>query len=196
MTKIKCLLMYIKKRLPVFLWVLFALSCVGTSGLYAKYVMDIDTDISVNVSSLGDVKISVTEIDDNDEDNVAIFTIKNITEGYETPAYIRFAVIVNWADENGNLYYVNPSTVGLSVAGKPFGDLCTQIGDYYYYNGTVSPGAEIPDIRVTVVGSSEPPGYTHLRVTVLAEGIQCWPEAVVKDAWNATFNGTSWEAEP
>ena len=188
MTKIKCLLMYIKKRLPVFLWVLFALSCVGTSGLYAKYVMDIDTDVSVNISSLGDIEIAVEKINDS------TFTIKNVTTA-KTPAYIRFAVIVNWADENGNLYYTNPTKVGLSVADKPFGDLCTQIGDYYYYNGTVSAGAEIPNIHVTVVGSSEPPGYTHLRVTVLAEGIQCWPEAVVEDAWNATFNGTKWIAK-
>jgi hypothetical protein len=182
--------MYIKKRLPVFLWVLFALSCVGTSGLYAKYVMDIDTDISVNISSKGDIEIAVEKIDDS------TFTIKNVSTA-ETPAYIRFAVIVNWADENGNLYYINPTTVGLSVADKPFGDLCTKLekDGYYYYNGTVSAGAEIPKIYVTV-GSSAPPGYTHRRITVLAEGIQCWPEAVVKDAWNATFNGTIWEAKP
>ena len=182
MTKIKCLLMYIKKRLPVFLWVLFALSCVGTSGLYAKYVMDIDNDVSVNISTIGKIDIAVTETSHN------TFKIEH-TDSSKTPAYVRFVITANWADENGNLYYVQPSSYSIEAGN------CSMIGGYYYYRGYLRPETAIEDIKVTLnSGVSAIPGYPHFRVTVLAEAIQCWPNSVVEAAWGVTYTGSEWRA--
>ena len=186
MTKIKCLLTYVKKRLPIFLLILVAATSVATGAAYAKYVTNVDSNVSMDVSSIGDIEIMVVK------NANGTFTIRHDTANAQIPAYIRFAVIANWADDDGNLYYVNPAQHGITVDGMTVADSCTKLGDYYYYNGALSVGEEISDIKVVAVGASAPAGYNNLRVTVLAEGIQCWPDAVVKDAWNATFNGTSW----
>lgn len=187
MTKIKRLLTYVRKRLPIFLLILVAATSVAVGAVYAKYVVNVDSDISVEISSAGDVEITVVK---NANDT---FTIKHDTAKAQTPAYIRFAVVVNWADDDGNLCYVNPAQYGITIADRSLNDFCTKLDDgYYYYNGILPVGEEISNIKVVVIGSSAPAGYSNLRVTVLAEGIQCWPDAVVNDAWNATFNGTNW----
>jgi hypothetical protein len=60
MTKGKRLLTYIKDRLPLLLLVVCIISCAVASAVYAKYVKDIEAEVSINISGAGDVQISVT----------------------------------------------------------------------------------------------------------------------------------------
>ena len=160
------------------------ISCAIASAVYAKYVKDLDSNVNVNVIGYGDIEIEVVEKDDG------TYSIKH-DGGSDIPAYIRFAIVVNWKGAEG-LWYIDPTDVECDVP-----DECAQLlsDGYYYciYDGKpeIDVNEVISGIKVTT--SSLPPidGY-EFHVQIIAEAIQCVPTSVVKNAWNAEFKNGSW----
>lgn len=180
MTKIKCLLSQMKDKISAVICIICVLILAATGFAYAKYALDVDSDVSVNINATGDIEIAVTENGDG------TYRISH-GAGSRTPAYVRFAVVVNWADGSGNLYYTQPKDYTVTAPG------CGKVDNYYYYNGYLPVDGVIGDIAITLGdGVSAPVEYPNLRVQILAEGIQCLPESVAQDAWGVSFNGTSW----
>ncbi len=102
-------------------------------------------------------------------------SIKNISD---IDAYIRADVVVTWKDAQKNIYYEKPEVTLLADDAN-----WTKNGDYYYYNGTVSPGNSTSALIKSVEAkSTAPEGYT-LSVEIIAEAIQGDPEAAVQEAW-------------
>lgn len=180
---LKGLLAYIRHRLPVLLLMACVVSFTVTGALYAKYVKDVDKDVTVDVVSDGDVEIEITL------NSAGEYSIQH-TSNSKIPAYIRFTVITNWKNTaTDELWYLNPESVTVTAP------CAQQLSDGYYY-AVVDGKAEIAlntvlsGITVTTTQTA-PAGY-ELSVEILAEAIQCMPASAVEDAWGATFNGTTW----
>lgn len=177
----KRLLMYIKDRMILVLLTLCIASGAAASAVYAKYVKSFDSEVGVTIVGYGDIEVAVEKQTDGS------YTIKHGGDS-NIPAYIRFAIIVNWKGADG-VWYVDPSDVNYSVPNA-------QLLDGYYYcvhegSAKIDLGTEIKDIVVTP--TTEPPieGY-EFHVQILAEAIQCMPANAVEDAWGVTFDGTNW----
>ena len=178
--KIKDLLRKIADRLPLILSILCILSFAATGFVFAKYVQDVDNDVSIRVNLSGSIELEILENDDGS------YTIAH-GEWSDIPAYVRFAVVVNWADKNGNLYYTQPKDYTVTA------ENCTKLDNYYYFNGYLPVGEVIDNLTVTLNnGATKPAEYPNFRVQILAEGIQCQPDTVVVNAWGADFDGTIW----
>ena len=130
----------------------------------------------------GSVPITINEtFDGATKSGVTIQNTGNID------AYIRVAIVANSVDADGNV------TVGAAPA-FTVTDEWTQIGNYYYYNGTVAPGKNTTELftgSVTVTGG---------EINILAESIQVLGGTTgdgkaAQDAWGVSFNGTTWMAK-
>ena len=165
----KRLLMYIKDRMILVLLTLCIASGAAASAVYAKYVKSFDSEVGVTIVGYGDIEVAVEKQTDGS------YTIKHGDDS-NIPAYIRFAIIVNWKGADG-VWYVDPSD------------------GYYYcvYDGSakIGLGTEIKDIVVTTTADPPAEGY-EFNVQILAEAIQCMPANAVEDAWGVKFDGTNW----
>ena len=179
MTKV---LKYIKSRLPLLLLSLCIMTSAVASMIYAKYVDDKSNNAEIDITVDGELVITVSP----GSHDAGVYTITNDKDNGSTiPAYVRFAVIVNWQDGDGNLWAV-PPTEGTHYTVTASG--CTLLNNYYYYNGVRNPGEAI---TVTVTPGETKTGYT-LHVQIVAEGIQSVPLSVAESAWHATYNGSEW----
>ena len=179
MTKV---LKYIKSRLPLLLLSLCIMTSAVASMIYAKYVDDKSNNAEIDITVEGELVITVSP----ESHDAGVYTITNDkTKGSTIPAYVRFAVIVNWQDGDGNLWAVPPvkdTNYTITVSD------CTLLNGYYYYNGVRNPGEAI---TVKVAPGETKTGYT-LHVQIVAEGIQSVPLSVAESAWHATYNGSEW----
>ena len=167
---------YAKRRGVLLLIVLVVATCAAVSIIYAKYVADETVESNVSIIAEGKLQITVAESAPN-------YTITNISSS-NIPAYVRFAVVVNWQSSEGYLWVGSPTEDDYTITA----DNCTKLGDYYYYNGTRAPGEYF---SVSVTPKTEMTGY-ELDVKIPAEGIQCLPQSAAENAWGAKFNGSAW----
>ena len=153
-----------KKGIALLISAVLILSvAVGTT---IAFLVDSTEDVTDNFTP-AKVICDVT----NSED---IWRVKNVEN---IDAYIRVAVIVN--ETNGNNLKWNDS---FSATITPTANW-QKIGNYYYYKGTVAPGASVSFGQITAANA---------KIQVLAEAIQSTPNEAVKTAWGVTFNGTAW----
>lgn len=181
----KRLLMYIKDRMILVLLTLCIASGAAASAVYAKYVKSFDSEVGVNIVGYGDIEVVVEKQTDG------LHTSYTIKHGGDSniPAYIRFAIIVNWKGADG-VWYVDPSDVEYNVPNAQ------PLDGYYYcvYDGSakIDLGTEIEGITVTPTTAAPIEGY-EFHVQILAEAIQCVPADAVKDAWGVTFDNGTWK---
>ena len=182
MKKIKSLLMLLKNRLPLFL-LIFCVAVGAIAGAaYSKYINNLDLNVDMNISA-GDIQIKVVK------DSDGKYSICHAS-GSTIPAYIRFAVVVNWKNTTDDtLWYISPGEVVIYAP-------CAQLLNGYYY--CVADGSAVIPIDkvlsyITVTTSASAPDDCELYVQILAEGIQCLPANAVKEAWGVTFEDGAWK---
>lgn len=183
----KAIFQYIKSRLPLVLLLLCTVSGVVANAVYAKYTTDLNTSVNVNVVGEGKIEIAVSK-------NGDAYSIHHTSES-KIPAYIRFTVVTNWKQKEGDaLWYQGPEDVTVTAPNaQPLSD-----GYYYCYyvvgekkKAEIAINEVISGIKVTTTQSAPNDEY-ELDVQILAEAIQCMPASVVGTAWGVTFNGTNW----
>ena len=168
------------RKAPVALVAILVLLCCAVAGTVAFLVTK--TDPVVNTFEPSHVTTYVKE-EFKKEDGKLTKSDVQIQNTGDIDAYIRVAVIVNWADASGNVYGEKP------VGGTNYSELKLQagwikVGDYYYYTSAVPAG----DFTGTLFGPiqqlkpCEDTKYA-LQVTILADGIQSEPVHVVADVW-------------
>lgn len=126
------------------------------------------SDEITNVFSPSQVLCEVTA---NADDT---FTVKNAGD---VEAYLRAAVVVNWENASGEIYWQNPA---FTVSGTNW-----KLGSdgYYYYDSPVAAETAAPDLlTVTVTETGTVDGFT-VSVKVLGEAIQSVPAEAVAQAW-------------
>ena len=110
--------------------------------------------------------------------------------------YIRVKLVVNYQNNDGNVYYVAPAEGTDYTVAQDSNAKWIQSGDYYYYTQPVTPGNQTTAVPVTVTFTpvteegnvtNQYDGYT-LTVQYLAEAIQSTPINAVIDTWNATVD--------
>ena len=108
------------------------------------------------------------------KENVSVTNTSNI------PAYIRVALVANYADADGNLSPVNPAyTLRWNET-----DWYLAADGYYYCKAAVAPGADTPVLIHSCSAEGVPAGY-HFELQVIASAIQSAPFDAVSEAWGA-----------
>ena len=108
------------------------------------------------------------------KENVSVTNTSNI------PAYIRVALVANYADADGNLSPVNPAyTLRWNET-----DWYRAADGYYYCKAAVAPGADTPVLIHSCSAAGVPAGY-HFELQVIASAIQSAPFDAVSEAWGA-----------
>lgn len=181
-----------KTKKPVALVAILVLLCCTVAGTVA-YLVD-STDPVTNTFTPAHVSTEVNEsFTGGVKSNV---TIKNTGD---IPAYIRAAIIVNWADAQGNVsgtpvkdtdYEMDLNIV---TDEKPDAPWFKGSDGYYYCKTAIASGSETPVLIASCAKTTvakAPEGY-DLQVTILADGIQSEPADAVIQAWGVTVaNGT------
>lgn len=172
------------KKKPVALVALLVLLCCTVAGTLAYLVTS--TAPVVNTFTPAEVTTKVEEtFDGTTKSNVKIQNTGNID------AYIRAAVIVNWADANGNVSATPVNATDYTIIYNE--DDWKQIGDYWYCKTTTAPEASTKPLIISCAktpSAAVPDGY-DLQVTILADGIQSVPQTAIQEAWHV--NPTTWE---
>ena len=170
-----------KTKKPVALVALLLLLCCTVAGTLAYLVTS--TDPVTNTFTPAEVKTEVTEsfVEDKGElvkSNVQIKNNGNID------AYIRAAVIINWADANGNVYGGGTPVEGTDYTAPVLQNGWIKVGDYYYYTSAVPAGSSTGTLFAPIeqLKTCKDTNY-GLQVTILADGIQAEPVHVVADVW-------------
>lgn len=156
------------------------LACTLAVGGTVAWLVD-STPAITNTMVPGEVPIDIVEVvDGTSKTSVTVKNTGNID------AYIRVAVVANAVNSSGNI--VVGDKPSFSVTGN-----WTQMPDgYYYYNGTVAPGASTPELFTETVD------FANGEVNILAESIQVLggydgqkPETY---AWGVTYTNGAWTA--
>ena len=178
-----------KTKQPVALVALLVLLCCTVAGTLA-YLVDKTPEVK-NTFEPAKVTTAVDEkFDGTTKSEVKIKNTGNI------PAYIRAAVIINWADANGNVY--GGGTPVASTDDGKSGDYTISfnttdwklIDGYWYCKTTTASKASTEPLIISCAKTSTanvPDGY-DLQVTILADGIQADGVASngktpMQDAW-------------
>ena len=189
MKKRKRLVTFVKNKMPAILLVFCVLICGVFSAVYAKYIKDIDKEVSTNIVGAGEIQIGITK---SVTENTHTFEIKHVT-GSRIPAYIRYAVVANWKNGKGDVWYVSPTSVSIKIPAEGKFKV-TQLDGYYYCiyedKAEIALDTVLSGIEVTTTASA-PDGYTF-HVQLLVEAIQCVPANVVTTAWGVKFQDGVW----
>lgn len=177
-----------KTKKPVALVALLVLLCCTVAGTLA-YLVD-KTESVTNTFEPARVTTEVKEDITTTPGQKTNVTIKNTGN---IPAYIRAAVIINWADKDGNVYggaapaETTDYTISYNKADWKL------IDGYWYCKTVVQVGSETPALIESCSKTSTaavPEGY-DLQVTILADGIQADGvgsngKTPMEDAWGVT----------
>lgn len=175
-----------KTKKPVALLALLVLLCCTVAGTVAYLVTS--TDPVTNTFTPASVSTEVNE--DFDGITKRNVTIKNTGD---IDAYIRAAVIVNWANDAGEISGTPVTNADYSITYNTGanGDWFVGSDGYYYCKTSVkSEKQDAKDCWTPVLIKSctqkgtAPEGF-HLQVTILADGIQSEPTSTVASVWTA-----------
>lgn len=157
---------------------IFAVSICGTTAFLIA-----NTDSVVNTFTPGKIDPPVVneQINDNVKESVTI-TNKGTVE-----AYIRAMVLVTWKDSEGNVYGIEPTKGTDYTMTLPANAKWTKSGNYYYYSGKVSAGADTEALLTQgqLLGTANVPDGYNLSIEILAQSIQADPASAVTEAWGA-----------
>lgn len=170
-----------KKRIILIVSAIVVLIAIVASGTFAWYTDMVAS--KTNTFTAGTVSCEVLEetFDGVVKKNVSVKNTGNID------AYVRAALVINWVDDEGNVYATAP------VADEDYAlDVNTanwlKADDGYYYCKTkVAPennSAILINSCKPIEGSIAPEGC-HLQVNVLASAIQANPADAVSEAWTS-----------
>ena len=166
-----------KTKKPVALVALLVLLCCTVAGTLAYLVTS--TNSVTNTFTPASVTTEVVETFANGvKSDVKIKNTGNID------AYIRAAVIINWADANGNVYGGGTPVEGTDYTAPVLQNGWIKVGDYYYYTSAVPAGSSTGTLFAPIeqLKTCKDTNY-GLQITILADGIQSVPDTVVKDVW-------------
>jgi len=115
------------------------------------------------------------------------FSVKNTSD---IDAYLRAAIVVNWADASGdNVYGIAPVENSDYTLAVDTENWVEGNDGYWYYKTKVAPFEKSADVVEFITsygkqnGVTAPEGYS-LQVEVLAQAIQALPDEAVEETWS------------
>lgn len=166
-----------KTKQPVALVALLVLLCCTVAGTLA-YLVDKTPEVK---NTFEPAKVTTAVDEKFDGTTKSEVKIKNTGD---IPAYIRAAVIINWADKDGNVYGGAVPEKGTDYTEPVLQDGWIKVGDYYYYTSAVPAGDSTGTLFAPIkqLTTCKDTNY-GLQITILADGIQSEPVHVVADVW-------------
>ena len=158
-----------KKTLPAFVALVLILCC--TAGGTLAWLVTTSGPV-VNTFTPGSVTTYVDEkFENGTKSNVTVTNTGNVD------AYIRAAIVVNWINDQGEVYAqpVKDSDYEIELnIGTGEKQWTKGTDGFYYYNNSVAPGVQTDVLikSLTKTDSAVTPAGYDLQVTILAEGIQ------------------------
>lgn len=155
-----------EKHNPIFLLIICLILAFLSIGIASALILT-NSDEKINTFVLGNISCEVQED----------YSIKNTGN---TSCYIRAEIIVNWMDDEGSIYAINPEyNITLGSDWKQ----STEDG-YYYYTNEVSETESTTGIISQLTPTSKAPEGYSLSINILAEAIQNGDNnKAIKDAW-------------
>lgn len=157
------------------------LACVGMT---VAFIID-STNTITNTFVPSQVSCLVQET--NWEDGNTVKTDVSVQNTGDTGAYIRAAIVINWQDDEGNVYGtapVNGVDYTISINNE---DWTLGRDGFYYHKSAVDP-SNLTSVLIencTVKAVAPKDGYT-LSVEILASAVQSTPATAAEQAWGAT----------
>lgn len=178
-----------KTKKPVALVAILVLLCCAVAGTVAYLVTS--TGPVTNTFTPASVTTQVEEtFDGTTKSDVRIQNTGNID------AYIRAAVIVNWADAQGNISATPVKTtdyemdLNIVTTENPNAPWFQGTDGYYYCKASVAPDGSTPALIDRCIQKGTAPEGFYLQVTILADGIQSVPADAVQQAWGVTVDSS------
>ena len=185
-----------KKSIIIASVMLLLLVAVGTTLAY----IFTETNPVENTFNPSKVACAVVENNNPDENradivlNDSIKTNVQIKNTGDTDAYIRVAVVVNWASADGSCVWAQkPADNDYEITYNLNGDWFDGGDGFYYYSKTISP-EELTTILINEAkqlksAPQTPDGIQYyLSIEIVASAIQSTPETVVAEQWGVTVN--------
>lgn len=171
------------KRKIILFVSLILLATISIGGTLA-YVFT-STESVVNTFVPASVSVEVDEtIENGFKKDVKVNNTGNAT------AYIRAAVIINWLDNEGNIYPGTPDDAAYTISWNlDDSDWAKGCDGYYYYTTPVAVNGSTA-ILINSCQMTNSSGYT-LVVEIIAESIQAAPTNVVCTTWNSGVSGVN-----
>lgn len=166
-----------KTKQPVALVAILVLLCCAVAGTLAYLVTS--TNSVTNTFTPAHVSTAVDETFEN-----GVKSDVKIQNTGDIDAYIRAAIIINWADKDGNVYGGAAPEKGTDYTEPVLQDGWIKVGDYYYYTSAVPAGDSTGMLFAPIkqLTTCKDTNY-GLQITILADGIQSEPVHVVADVW-------------
>lgn len=164
-----------KNKIASIIVALFLFIGIATPITYA-YLQDSTAEVT-NTFTPGKVSTEIIEdFDGFEKKDVVIKNTGNI------PAYIRAAIVVNWAEKDAEGIYAAeaPKATDYEMAIDP--NWFVGHDGYYYHKAPVKPGESTSVLINSAKPISKKEGYT-LSIEILGSGIQSMPDEAVVDAW-------------
>ncbi len=169
-----------KTALILSLCLIFALA-VGTTFALLKANTEPVTNTFTAAKSGTDI---VEELDGNQKTSIVV---KNTGTAV---SYVRVKLVMNWADESGNV-----SAEPVNITPSITADWFEQDGIYYYKMPVAAEGETTNLLQTPITQGTAPEGY-HLEVTVLAESIQAAPSTAVQQSWGVGVDSNGYLTQP
>ena len=166
------------KQIKAMLALIVFMSLLTISVTYA-YIMT-STNEAKNTFYRAYVQSEVhEEFDGSIKQNVTIKNLGNVD------AYIRTMIVVNWMDDEGNIFYLKPQeNIDYEIS---FNDQDWTLGDdgFWYYHQKVSSFASTTNLinRAICIASDIPDGY-QLSIEVISSAIQSEPDETIETQWH------------
>ena len=169
-----------KTKKPVALVAILVLLCCTVAGTVAYLVTS--TGPVTNTFTPARVTTEVVEkFDGTTKSNVKIQNTGNID------AYIRVAVVANWANSAGDVYGGAVPKEGEDYSELKLKNSWVKGSDgYYYYTHPVAPNGSTTAIFEDIKQLANDPAEGYgLQITILADGIQSEPGTTVVSVWES-----------
>lgn len=154
------------------------------AGATIAYLAD-DSDAVVNTFTPGKTDITVVEIFTGTTKS----DVKVSLTSDSVNSYVRARVIINWV-ENGKILAKIPEGYTQTIDMENIS--WTKDGEYYYYNGVVTPGNATSNLINSATFTYPAGGEARLQIEILAESIQAEPASAAQEAWGVTYANSSW----
>lgn len=160
----------------------------ATIGATIAY-LQAQTNGVVNTFIPGKVEVEIQETfpDNEVKQNVKVSNPQNTQN---VPAYIRAAIVVNWANAEGEVLGQIPGSADYSMTINTDDWTPGDDGYYYYNKGAVAPGASTSNLIIEAFQLEDAPveGY-YLSIDILASGVQSMPIDAVTGLWGSAAAG-------
>jgi hypothetical protein len=107
----------------------------------------------------------------------------------DVAVYVRLAIVVNYQDDNGNVYHEGAIEKDYNVSTTA--DWLKGGDGFYYYTKPIAPGyssTAFPTVAAITLDASNPKLNYNLVTTYVTAGVQASPTEVVNLAWGVTLD--------